>query len=117
MGWAKGPGQVRTFVSAQATVAGGTHERGMTTGLRAAIASLVPGLPRPARARASDGLVAVLDVSLDHPKFGAPTRDRLDSPIGRTVARAATLAAFAHLPPDLRTRVSALLTRRLGNAA
>jgi DNA gyrase/topoisomerase IV subunit B len=101
-------------VSAGETRLGGTHRRGLTTGLSTATLGLVPGVGADVLAHATDGLVAVVHVSLDHPKFGGPTRERLDSPIGETVTHAATLAAFTHLPVDLRTRVAAMLARRLG---
>jgi DNA gyrase subunit B len=76
---------MRSFVGQSETNDGGTHESGFWRGMAAAIAAANPAhtgrLPRGAfrTRRRLAGLHAIVHVDLRHPRFGGPTRSRLES--------------------------------------
>lgn len=92
----EGPPLVRSFVCLAPTSLGGTHVRGLWDGLLAVAGPVVPtATPRDLRGIVGRGLVAIVAVGLFDPRFGAPTRDQLQSPEARDATRRAVHALLA----------------------
>jgi DNA gyrase subunit B len=93
---------VESYANIARTTGGGTHVSGLVKGLASGLCDAVPSwLDRPAKevtAAVERGLHAIVCVRLNDPSYGAPTKDRLETPeVGvavSSVARAA-FAAFA----------------------
>lgn len=85
--WAgSGPAVVHSFVCQNRTPEGGAHLKGLRAGLRQGLFD--PGIrPGVARELLDDGLLAAIHVGLHHPRFDAPTRDRLRSPEAHRAVR------------------------------
>lgn len=84
--WAgRGPAVVHSFVCQNRTREG-AHLKGLRAGLRQGLFD--PGIrPGVARELLADGLLAAIHVGLHHPRFDAPTRDRLRSPEAHRAVR------------------------------
>lgn len=110
--WPRSEPLIHSFVSQGRTRDGGTHERGLWSGLVDALSPLVDGASRGSvRELFGAGLVAVVNVGLDAPQFGAPTRDRLNSPVAATATRRVVADALgAALAPGSRSGMGELET-------
>lgn len=117
--WSPGPcWELRSFVGQNCTPEGGTHERGFWRGLVAALIQRRPRAftraPRAARLRQrlAPGLLGVVHVGLRHPRFGAPTRARLESTEAMAAVHDQMLDGFgshlAHRPRLLRELLARL---------
>ncbi|MCB9749677.1 MAG: hypothetical protein H6713_06670 [Myxococcales bacterium] len=111
--------EVISYVSQFPTRDGGTHVRGLWAGLRQALVRRVPtirGLSTDRfRAAAGRGLIASVHADLYAPRFGSPTKDRLESPEARAAVRAALVPALETWLED-HARVLASLRARLDAA-
>jgi len=95
--------QIRSFCNYHETIEGGSHVRGIEEGLGKVFGSSVPAV--------LDRLAVVLHVTLDDPKFGGPTRGRLDSPEAIALvadAVAEQLPSILALRPELAEELRAL---------
>ncbi|MCB9559282.1 MAG: hypothetical protein H6708_02600 [Kofleriaceae bacterium] len=113
LAWTDGPARLRGFVS-QFAATQGTHVAGLMRGLADAVQQVAPGDVSATRLAGADalprGLVAAVHVALYHPRWGEPTKDRLDSPeAGQAVAAVvgAGLAERLRADPALREIVLA----------
>jgi DNA gyrase subunit B len=110
IGWrASGPPDVRSFVNVSPT-RGGTHVRGLWRGLSRVAGRRI----HVVRELLEPGLVAVLHVGLFEPRFGAPTRDQLLTPLAGWVVRRAIVDAFPFA--ERAAPLRALFAERLGTA-
>ena len=79
--WVDGDGVIMAWASHFRTLEG-SHVRGFWEGLAEVLA---PGLTvEAARERLEPGLVAAFHADIEDPRFGSPTRDRLDTPEAAT---------------------------------
>lgn len=82
LGWHAGASEIRTLVNA--SPAGGVHAVALHAGIRRALERRLGR--RIARKTLERGLLAVLHVMLDAPRWGAPTKEWLTNPeVGATV--------------------------------
>jgi DNA gyrase subunit B len=95
-GW---PSSIESFANVQPTTQGGTHTRGLILGLVAGLKQAAPRAcarqpPSRLELAVSRGLIAVVCVRLNHPTYGAPTRDRLSTPAAKIAVKKCVAAAF-----------------------
>ena len=114
--WTAGPRtRIRGFVD-NARVRRGMHLRGLARGLFEAFVALDPGRFRTVHHAAfrevlHPGLVAALQVKLEHPRFGSAMGDQLENPeVLASVAGVVTEQLAARLRDDRQLR-EALLAR------
>jgi len=107
---------VESFANIERTTGGGTHVRGMLTGLGSGLRLAARDACRGRRARqltrvVSQGLNAVVCVRLNHPEYEGPTRDRLSTPAAETAVRDSVAEAFAKVLRDDRQLLSRFVSR------
>jgi len=111
--WVDGPGMVMAWASQFRTMEG-SHVDGFSEGLAQALA---PNLAQDAACeRLEPGLVAAIHADIEDPRFGSPTRSRLNTPEAATavahVLRTQLPGACSQHP-----RLIEMLTRRLTPAS
>jgi DNA gyrase subunit B len=108
-------GVLRSFVNTRRTRDDGTHVAGFFQGFKAGLAAATPLRSATFRSIMSRGLVAVVHVRVPLPRFGSPTRARLENPEARHAVRNAVVNAvpayFAEHPDALRALVDKIATR------
>lgn len=96
--WTERRGSIDSYANVHTTRGGGSHVEGLLQGLVRGLArALAPAGHSVADLRQviEAGLIAVVQVRLADPTFGAPTRDLLSTPAVGTVMSAAVAEAFA----------------------
>lgn len=92
---------VESYANIERTTEGGTHVRGLLDGLAAGLRDVAPGMKRRPKgevvAAIERGLNAVVCVRLNDPKYGAPTKARLETPEARAAVAGVVRTAFAAL--------------------
>lgn len=85
---------IRSFVNYLRTVEAGSHEKGLLTALEELI-----GQKRAARKKVVlSGLVAIVHVGMLHPRFGGPTRSRLEFEAARLAVHEVVTRALNEAP-------------------
>lgn len=91
-------GVVESYANVERTTGGGKHVEGLLDGLDSVMVTQVPDWKKhPKRRRLErvrQGLHAIVCVRLLDPSYGAPTKDRLDTPEAKTAVAAAVRAPF-----------------------
>jgi len=115
-GWSgSGYGEIRSYANIHATTGGGTHVNGFLQGLISGLRKSAPAL-RGLRATPRNfgilktGLYAIVCVRLRDPRFGAPTKNRLNSQDAKRAVRKCAAQAFAkylEAAPELLAQLSA----------
>ena len=94
-------GVVESYANVERTTGGGKHVDGLLDGLDSVMVTQVPDWKKhPKRRRLErvrQGLHAIVCVRLLDPSYGAPTKDRLDTPEAKTAVAAAVRAPFLAL--------------------
>lgn len=96
--WTERLGSIDSYANVHPTRGGGSHVEGLLQGLIHGLArALDPAAHSMADLRQviEAGLIAVVQVRLADPTFGAPTKDLLSTPAVGTVVSAAVAEAFA----------------------
>jgi DNA gyrase subunit B len=107
---------VESFANVERTTGGGTHVRGMLTGLARGLRLADRAACRGKNAKhlirvISEGLNAVVCVRLNHPTYEGPARDRLCTPAAETAVRDSVSEAFANLLRDDPQLLSRFISR------
>jgi len=87
--WGHGDGRIRSYCNFTETRSGGSHVRGFERGIRQVLGSEVP-----------DGLCAIVSVTLVDPRYGSPTKDRLDTSEVAELVELTTAAALRRALED-----------------
>ena len=106
MHWVDGDGIITAWASQFRTMEG-SHVRGFWAGLHEALAPELS--PEAARECLQPGLVAAIHADIEDPRYGSPTRDRLETPEAATAVTDLLRTGLRELPPA----VAALIRRRV----